>query len=68
MSLFFFYKIEEQEGRTGPAWGGTGTSGREEEVGERVWESECSTNTMYTCMQLEKGYLLKLFQEWGEEG
>jgi hypothetical protein len=21
MSLFFFYEIEEQEGRTGPAWG-----------------------------------------------
>jgi hypothetical protein len=33
MSFFFFYKIGEQEGRTGPAWG-VGTSGRREEVGK----------------------------------
>jgi hypothetical protein len=28
--VFFFYKIREQEGRTGSAAGGVGTSGREE--------------------------------------
>jgi hypothetical protein len=33
--FLFFYKIEEQEGGTGPAWGGVGTSGRGEEVGKR---------------------------------
>jgi hypothetical protein len=46
---YFFYKIGEQEGGTGPAWRawhqweGRGS-------GERVWESEYSTNTVYTCM------------------
>jgi hypothetical protein len=35
MSFFFFYKIGEQESRTGLAWGGgVGTSGRREEVGK----------------------------------
>jgi hypothetical protein len=29
---FFFYKNRDQEGRTGPAWGG-GTSGKGEDVG-----------------------------------
>jgi hypothetical protein len=46
MSLFFFYKIREQEGGTGPVWG-IGTSGREEEVGKGC---ECGANTVYTCM------------------
>jgi hypothetical protein len=41
----FFYKIKEQEGGTGPAWG-TGTSGS----GEKVWESEYGANIVYTCM------------------
>jgi hypothetical protein len=34
---------------------------------ERVYEDEYGTNTVYTCMQMEKWDLLKLFQEW-EEG
>jgi hypothetical protein len=37
MSLFFFNKIREQEGKTGPMFGEeTGTSGRREEVGKSV--------------------------------
>jgi hypothetical protein len=46
MSIFFFYKIREQEGRTGPVW-------RLVPVGRRnMWgkEGECSANTVYTCM------------------
>jgi hypothetical protein len=31
---------------------------------KRVWEDECSPITVYTCMKMEKWYLLKLFQEW----
>jgi hypothetical protein len=31
---FFVYKIGEQEGGIGPAWGGVGNSGRGEEVGK----------------------------------
>jgi hypothetical protein len=48
MSFFFFYKIGEQEERTGPVrggwyqWEGGG-------CGERVWDGECDANTAYTC-------------------
>jgi hypothetical protein len=35
ISYFFFYKIREQEGRTGPVWE-VGTSGRRGGGGERV--------------------------------
>jgi hypothetical protein len=31
-----------------------------------VWEGEYGVNTMYTCMEMEKWDLLKLFQECGE--
>jgi hypothetical protein len=53
MSFFFsFTKLEE--GKTGPAWG-VGTSvGQRAGVGESVKEGECSANTMYTCMKMEK--------------
>jgi hypothetical protein len=35
MSVFFFYKIREQEGRTGPVWGGgVGSSVMGKEKGE----------------------------------
>jgi hypothetical protein len=34
---------------------------------ERVYEDEYGTNTVYTCMQMEKWDLLKLFQEWEGE-
>jgi hypothetical protein len=30
-------------------------------------ERECA-NIVYTCMQMEKWYLLKLLQEWDDEG
>jgi hypothetical protein len=33
--FFLFYKIREQEGRTGPVLGEFGTSGRGEDVGRR---------------------------------
>jgi hypothetical protein len=33
MSFFYFYKIKEQEGRTGPVWG-TGINGREWRYGK----------------------------------
>jgi hypothetical protein len=35
MSIFFFYKIGEKEGRTSPAWGGW-YQGERGEHGERV--------------------------------
>jgi hypothetical protein len=55
MSFFFFYKIGEQEGQTGPAWGvrwlvPVGEGGG----GERMQESEYGANTVYTGMQMEK--------------
>lgn len=31
-------------------------------------EDEYGKNIVYTCMYLEKWYLLKLLQEWEEEG
>jgi hypothetical protein len=40
MSFFFFNKIREQEGRTGPAWGVGNASRKEEEVGKRVETGE----------------------------
>jgi hypothetical protein len=50
---FFFNKIREQEGRTGPAWRGVvsvllsvGGGGSE----EQVWECEYSANTVYACV------------------
>jgi hypothetical protein len=49
MSFFLFYKIREQEGRTGPVWG-VGTSRRGQCVEERVWEDEYSANTVHTNM------------------
>jgi hypothetical protein len=41
-----------------------------EEYKENVKEGECSGNTTYSCMQMEKRDLLKLFQEWrkGDKG
>jgi hypothetical protein len=45
--FFFFYKIGEQEGRTGPVWE-VGASGRGN--GGRAWEGEYGANIMYTCM------------------
>jgi hypothetical protein len=33
--------------------------------GERAWEGEYGANTVYTCMWIEKGNLLKCSQEWG---
>jgi hypothetical protein len=33
---FYFYKIREQEGRIGSAWGWVGTGGRGEGAGKRV--------------------------------
>jgi hypothetical protein len=43
-----FSKNREQEGKTGwqREWGGR--------FKERVWEGECSGNTMYSCMKMEK--------------
>jgi hypothetical protein len=32
-----------------------------------VWEGEYSANTVYTCVYMENGDLLKLFQEWGDK-
>jgi hypothetical protein len=47
--LIFLYKIREQEGKTGPAWGDwyqfEGGRG-----GEMVKVDEYSANTLYTCM------------------
>jgi hypothetical protein len=34
--------------------GGVGTSGRVEDVGEKMWENEYSANILYTCMQIKK--------------
>jgi hypothetical protein len=34
MSYFFFCKIEEQEGRPGPAWEGGWCQGEEKDVGK----------------------------------
>jgi hypothetical protein len=49
MSFFlFFYKIKEQEGRTGTVWGLVPVVGGR--YGERVWEGEYSANTVYTCV------------------
>jgi hypothetical protein len=45
---FFFYKIREQEDRTGSALGEGGTGGREEVVG-KGYEGEYSANNVYTC-------------------
>jgi hypothetical protein len=54
MSFFsFFYKIGEQEGWTGPSWGGWYQWERGG-GGERVWEGEDSANTVYICMYTEK--------------
>jgi hypothetical protein len=33
--------------------------------GVRGQEDERGANNVYTCMQMQKWYLLKLFQEWG---
>jgi hypothetical protein len=30
-----------------------------------VKERKYGANTVYTCIEMEKSYLLKLFQEWG---
>jgi hypothetical protein len=56
---YFFYKIGEQEGRTGSAQGlGVGGDGRER--GRRM----NMVKTMYTHVcKCKKLYLLKLFQE-----
>jgi hypothetical protein len=40
-------------------WGGDGEKGQEDEY---------SANIVYTCMQMQKLYLLKVFQKCGEEG
>jgi hypothetical protein len=31
-------------------------------------EGDCSGNTMYSCMKMEKWDIVKLFQEWGKRG
>jgi hypothetical protein len=49
MSFFFFYKIREQEGKTGPVVG-VATSKSGGDGGERVWEGEYGTNTVCTCI------------------
>jgi hypothetical protein len=48
----FFNKNREQEGRTGPSWGG---QHQWEEGGcrERVYEGEHSANIVYTYMSME---------------
>jgi hypothetical protein len=50
MSLFhfFLYKIEEQEGRTGPAWKGK-YQGERRGGGKMVKKGEYSANTLHTC-------------------
>jgi hypothetical protein len=51
--LFFsFTNIREQEGRIGPTVGDRGGwyQWEGEGVGEREWEGEYSSNTVYTCM------------------
>jgi hypothetical protein len=63
MSLFFFYKIRKQEGRTGPGWVG-GNSGRGEEMkkeGRRV------NVVQILCIHVCKWKMrpLELFQELG---
>jgi hypothetical protein len=35
---------------------------------EKVKEDECGGNLIYSCMNMEKWDMLKLFQEWGEKG
>jgi hypothetical protein len=48
MSFVFFYKVGEQEGRTGPFWGfGTSRRGR---MWEKSVRGEHGANTVYTCM------------------
>jgi hypothetical protein len=49
MSFLFFYKIREQEGRTGPPWGDW-YQWKGEEFGEKVWEGEYNANSVYTSM------------------
>jgi hypothetical protein len=57
----FFYKIGEQEDRTGSVWG-VGISGRREgRKGKGVGGSICYKYSVHTYINL-----LKLFQEWGE--
>jgi hypothetical protein len=49
--FFFFYKIGEQECRTGPVLGGGGWYQCEGGGGgERAWEGEYGANIVYTCM------------------
>jgi hypothetical protein len=47
---------------------GIGTSGREGGYKEMEKEGEGGRNIVHSCMNREKGDLLKLFQEWAEEG
>jgi hypothetical protein len=47
--FYFFYKIREQEGRTGPVWEGW-YQWEEERGEERMWEGEYVATTVYTCM------------------
>jgi hypothetical protein len=49
-NCLFFFKNEEQEGKTGPVWG------LEPGRGHKGWvkEGEYSGNIMYSCMKMEQ--------------
>jgi hypothetical protein len=68
MSFFFFFSYTTSENRTEQVLPGmVSTSGRGRSWGKGV--GECyGANTVYTCMYMKKWYLLKLLQEWEEEG
>jgi hypothetical protein len=47
MLFFFFYKIREQEGRTGLVYGGRVTNGERGGGGERAWEGVWCKNCVH---------------------
>jgi hypothetical protein len=56
MSFFFFYKIREQECRTGPLWGiGISGRGRREEKGRG---GEYGANTVHTFVNFVNGKVI----------
>jgi hypothetical protein len=64
--MSFFFPIFKIGGRQNRSYlGGLvpvgGRGGR-----KRAWEDEYCANTVYTYLQKEKWYLLKLIQEWGK--
>jgi hypothetical protein len=46
--------LRKQDDKTGPVWG--------------LVKDECSRNTMYSCIKMEKWDFLRPFQEWEEGG